>query len=110
MLKESQYVKIRLTVPVSHAAIVRRALGEAGAGVQGNYSHCSYSYPVTGRFMPRTGARPAIGQVGVLEEVAEECIEVICDKDIVPRVIAAVKEVHPYEEPAIDIIPRLEIE
>ena len=109
MLKESDYVKIKVTVPVNKAAIVREALGKAGAGKQGNYNYCSSSSATMGRFQPLSGAKPAIGSVGKLEEIPEEMIETICHKDLVAKVIKAVKEVHPYEEPAIDIIPRLEI-
>lgn len=84
-------------------------MGDAGAGVQGNYSHCSGSYLSTGRFTPLTGANPAIGQIGKPEEVQEEIIEMLCHVDKVAEVIKALKSAHPYEEPAIDIIQRLDI-
>lgn len=110
MLKESMYVKIQVAVPVAQADAVREALGRAGAGQQGNYTFCSGSTRIIGRFLPSAGAKPAIGEVGKLEEVREEIIETICHKDILPRVIAEIKKAHPYEEPPIDIIPRLELE
>ncbi len=109
MLKESEYVKIRVFVPVLEATKVRENMAEAGAGIQGNYAHCSASYEVVGRFMPLAGANPAIGQIGVLAEVREEVIEMLCHKDLVKQVILAIKKVHPYEEPAIDVIARMEI-
>ncbi|OGH69604.1 MAG: hypothetical protein A3C90_04205 [Candidatus Magasanikbacteria bacterium RIFCSPHIGHO2_02_FULL_51_14] len=109
MLKESEFVKIRVMVPVEAAGAIREALGKAGAGVQGKYTYCSGSYRQIGRFCPMDGAKPAIGEVGKIEEVEEEVIETICHKDSVEKVIAAVKKVHPYEEPAIDIAPRLEV-
>ncbi len=109
MLKQSDFIKISVGVPVHSADKVRKALGEAGAGKQGNYDFCSASYRQTGRFRPLAGANPAIGKIGKLEEVEEETIETICHKDLVEKVIAAVKKVHPYEEPAIDIMPRFDI-
>ncbi|MFH1292324.1 MAG: hypothetical protein ABIH87_03970 [bacterium] len=109
MLKESEYIMIRVSVPTESADKVRRALGDAGAGVQGNYKCCSASYQQVGRFLPMTGAHPAIGEVGKLEEVPEEMIETICHRDIVEEVITELKRVHPYETPAIDIVPRLEV-
>ncbi|MFA4873470.1 MAG: hypothetical protein WC659_06100 [Patescibacteria group bacterium] len=109
MLKESEFVKIVVAVPVDAADRVRDALTRAGAGRQGNYDSCSGSYRQTGRFRPLMGANPAIGMVGELEEVEEEVIEVICHKSLVERVVEEIKKAHPYEEPAIDIIPRLEI-
>lgn len=109
-MRESKLVKIRVAVPAGFADKIRAALGESGAGQQGNYDHCSFSYPVTGRFRPLPGANPALGEVGKLEEVAEEIIEMLCHQDKVKAVITELKAVHPYEEPAIDIIPRFELE
>ena len=109
MLKESPFIKLHIIVPASHADLIRNVLGKEGAGMQGNYTHCSGSYRQMGRFKPMQGAHPAIGEVGKLAEVEEEAIETICHKDIVEKVIEAIKKVHPYEEPAIDIMPRYEI-
>lgn len=95
--------KIVVTVPVGNANRIRQAMGEAGAGRVGNYTFCSFSVRGTGRFLPGNGATPAIGQVGTLEEVEEERIEVNCDDALVADVIAAIRRAHPYEEPAIDI-------
>ncbi len=110
MFKESSFVKLRIVVPVSQANEIRQVLGAAGAGVQGHYDFCSFSFPVTGQFRPNEGAKPALGTIGKIETVAEEVIEVICERTLVASVVAAVRRAHPYEEPAIDIIPRLEIE
>ena len=109
-LIESDYVKIQTAVPKAEADKMRKALGDAGAGVQGNYSHASGSHLSTGRYIPLEGANPSIGEVGKLEEVEEEVIETLCHKDKVEDVIKVLKQTHPYEEPPIDIIPRLEIE
>ena len=103
-------MKIQVAVPVVHADALRAVLGRAGAGRQGKYEYCSGSWKSVGRFYPMPGANPAIGEVGTMEEVEEEVIETICHKDILPQVIAAIKKAHPYEEPPIDIVPRLEIE
>ncbi|OGH67494.1 MAG: hypothetical protein A3J66_03630 [Candidatus Magasanikbacteria bacterium RIFCSPHIGHO2_02_FULL_47_14] len=110
MLEESPYVKIRVTVPVEAVDQVRQALGDTGAGQIGNYSYCAFTYPVTGYFKPEGGADPAVGTVGKLETVQEVMIEAICHKDIIKQVIEAVVSVHPYEEPAIDIMPRYELQ
>ncbi len=110
MLKESNYVKIVVATPKDSADKIRQALGQAGAGQQGKYKFCSGSYLGTGRFIPQVGSNPAIGETGQLEEVAEEIITTICHKDLVEEVVLAIKKAHPYEEPPIDIIPRLEIE
>ncbi|MFH1535615.1 MAG: hypothetical protein ABIC96_00890 [Patescibacteria group bacterium] len=95
--------KIVTFVPIKDAPKIRQAMGDAGAGVLGNYTHASFSTKGIGRFIPKQGANPAIGQVGKLEEVEEERIEVICEKDKVKVVLAAVKRVHPYEEIPLEI-------
>ncbi len=101
----SQFVKIVVFVPTAHADKVREAMAQAGAGHIGNYDFCSFSSKGIGRFRPLTGTKPTIGQIGKLEEVEEERIETICPHDKVKDVIAAIKSVHLYEEPAIDIYP-----
>jgi len=100
-------VKLIVTVPLTHADIVREAVGKAGAGRVGKYEFCSFSMKGVGRFRPLEGANPAIGSVGELEQVEEERIEVICEQEILNDVIAMIKSVHPYEEIAIDVYPLL---
>jgi len=101
----SNSVKLVVTVPESHADVVREAMAKAGAGDIGNYSFCSFSSKGIGRFKPKKGAHPAIGKVGELELVEEERIEATCHRDVLNDVIAAIKRVHPYEEIALDIYP-----
>lgn len=95
--------KIVTFVPVKNAEKVRMAMGDAGAGVLGNYTHASFSTRGIGRFLPGKGAKPAIGKVGKLEEVEEEKIEVICQKEKAKDVITAIKRTHPYEEIPLEI-------
>ncbi len=52
-------------------------MARAGAGAIGDYVGCSFTSVGTGRFIPSQGADPFIGEVGKLEEVAEERIEVV---------------------------------
>ena len=73
---DSKNVKIVVFVPETHTDIVREAMGEAGAGVIGNYTFCTFSFKGIGRFKPEKGANPHIGKVGKLEEVVEERIEI----------------------------------
>ena len=101
----SEFVKLVVFVPEASADAVRRALKEARAGSTGNYSGCSFSSKGTGRFTPLENANPAIGEVGREEEVLEERIETFCPKGELRRIIAAIKAVHPYEEPVIEAYP-----
>lgn len=100
-------VKIVVFVPETHADIVRQAVGDAGAGKIGNYSHCTFTSKGKGRFLPMSGSNPTIGQVGKVEIVDEERIEFVCEKADLEKVIEAIKKVHPYEEVAFDVYPLL---
>lgn len=100
-------VKIVVTIPIENLEEVRNAICEAGAGIIGNYTHCSMSTKCIGTFKPNDNANPYIGENNKLEFVEEEKLEVVCDVNNVRIVISKLRKVHPYEEPAIDIIPLL---
>jgi hypothetical protein len=102
---KTRLVKIVTTVPETHTEIVLEALGDAGAGVLGNYTHCSMTSKIIGRFKPVEGANPFIGTVGNLEEVVEDKIEVTCERSKIKEVFEALKKVHPYEEIVFDVSP-----
>lgn len=97
--------KLVVFVPLPDVERVRAALGDAGAGAMGNYSHCSFVTPGTGSFRPLAGAHPAIGTIGTLERVEEARVEVLVPARILPQVVSAMLAAHPYEEVAYDIIP-----
>lgn len=103
-------VKITVTVPTENVKEVRDAICNEGAGIIGNYSHCTISTKCIGTFKPSDSANPYIGEKNKLEIVEEEKIETVCDINIVKRVLKRLREVHPYEEPAINIIPLIDEE
>lgn len=90
-------------VPADNADAVREAMFAAGAGHIGDYSHCSWSVTGTGQFLPREGANPTIGDVGQVERVAEDRVEIIAPAGLRGHLLAALRSAHPYEEPAFDI-------
>lgn len=98
-----QKYKLVVTVPLTHADIVREAIGNAGGGKIGKYSHCSFSSRGQGRFIPLNGANPHIGSIGTSEVVEEERIEVTVNEEVLEYVIQAMKKAHPYEEVAYDV-------
>ncbi len=102
---QNETVKLVIFVPETHADQVREALGEAGAGLVGDYKYSSFSVKGIQRFIPLPSAHPTIGEIGKLTEVVEERIETVCYKKDLDKVITAVKKVHPYEEVALDVYP-----
>lgn len=108
-MQKSENLKLVVYAPETHAELVRDAMGDAGAGRIGNYSHCSFSTKGTGRFKALDGSNPSIGRIGEIEAVTEEKIECVVSRDSVVQVISAIKEVHPYEEIPIDLYPLMEV-
>ncbi len=108
MLVDIKKVQITVTVPFGYANTVKQAIWEISAGVIGNYTNCSLSTKCIGTFKPNDSATPFIGKSNKLEYVEEEQIEVSCDIKDVRRVVDIIKKVHPYEEPAINIVPLLD--
>lgn len=100
-------VKIITFAPIDSADEVRKALGESGAGIIGDYTFCSFSSIGKGRYVPGVSSNPHIGEPSKPETVEEERIEVVCDLTNAKQVIAALKKVHPYEEVAFDVFPIL---
>ena len=101
----NEVVKLVVFVPETHASSIREVLGKNGAGKIGDYEYCTFSAKGIGRFLPLETAHPTIGEVGKLEEVLEERIETVCYKKDLERIIAQVKNAHPYEEVALDVYP-----
>jgi hypothetical protein len=105
-----EIVKIVVFVPETHADLLRKVLGDSGAGVIGNYHHCSFSTKGVGRFTPDQGAHPAIGEVGKPEKVNEERIETPVERTKLKEVLQALRAAHPYEEPVIEVYPMIATE
>ena len=103
-------VKLIVFVPTSHSNAVRTALGDAGAGRIGNYSHCSFSTQGVGRFLPEEGSRPHSGQLGNMQAIVEERIEVLCESSVASAAIEAMLSAHPYEKPAYELYSLLSID
>ena len=101
----ARQVKLVVFVPESHLAALRDAVSVAGAGVIGAYTHCSFSAPGTGTFLPGDGARPFSGEPGKVNEEAERRFETLIPKARLGAVLRAMFEAHPYEEVAYDVVP-----
>ncbi len=101
-------VKIIVTVPTKNTEEIRNAICSVGAGIIGNYSYCTMSTKCIGSFKPNEKANPYIGENNKIEFVEEDKLEVVCPIEKVKSVVSKLRENHPYEEPAIDIIPLLD--
>lgn len=101
--KSDPFYKIAVFVPEDSIERVRNAMADAGAGVIGQYTHCSFRLPGIGTFVPLPGSQPYIGSTGRLEEVEEYRLEMVCAGSWVEGVVQAMLEKHPYDEVAYDL-------
>lgn len=99
-----QLLKLVTYVPSSHADSVRQALFEAGAGTIGDYDACSYNSEGFGTFRAGESTHPYCGEIGELHQEPELRIEMVLPRHLRARVVRTLLQVHPYEEPAFDLI------
>ena len=95
--------KLVVFVPPESLDDVRDALFAAGAGRIGGYERCSWYTEGIGTFRGGEGTTPAVGERGREERVRELRLETVYPEDRHDAVIAALREAHPYEEPAFDV-------
>lgn len=96
--------KLTVFIPDNALEPVKSALFNAGAGTIGNYQQCCWQVQGTGQFMPLVGSNPNIGAHNSLEMLNEWRVEMVVDDRAIHEVITALKNAHPYETPAYDVI------
>jgi hypothetical protein len=84
---------------------LRDALFTAGAGKIGRYDQAGFSSEGTGSFRALEGADPYTGEIGSRHYEPETRLEVIYPAALEGQLVKALKEAHPYEEVAYDLIP-----
>lgn len=99
------YCKLEIFIPATHLAALRGTLRNMDAGHIGNYDSCLSYSEVISSWRPLTGANPYIGQENILSEEPELKVEAVCRIEEVPATLAAIRHIHPYEEPVINVIP-----
>ena len=95
--------KLVTYVPEGGRQALLEKLFEAGAGELGNYTHCSFSTPGEGSFLPGQQASPAIGQRGSLQLEPEQQLHLTFTAEREKAVLQALQEHHPYEEVAYEL-------
>jgi hypothetical protein len=94
-------------VPEEARDATRDAVFAAGGGVIGDYERCSWYTAGTGTFLAGETAAPTVGERGREQRVGELRLETVFPEERHDEVIAALRQAHPYEEPAFDIYPLL---
>lgn len=105
MIMEFKEVKMEIYVPEEYIIRLRNELNKVNACKIGDYDNVISIINVRGYWRPLEGSNPFNGEVGKVCE-GEECkIEIRCKREYVKNAIKIIKEIHPYEEPLINIIP-----
>lgn len=99
------FCKLEIFIPESHLAVLQETLRRTNAGHIGRYDCCLSYSTVVSTWRPLEGTTPYIGRKGLLSTEPELKIEVTCAAAKVKEIVAAVKSIHPYEEPVINAIP-----
>ncbi len=103
-VKKSLY-KLYTYIPATGAGQLKAALFASGIGTIGEYSECSFETGGTGTFRPSEHSNPVIGIAGGnREEVQELKLEFIVPEHLKAKAIKTLKENHPYEEVAYELI------
>lgn len=105
IVMEFKEVKIEIYVPEEYILILRDELNKVNACTVGNYDNVIVITNVRGYCRPLEGSHPFNGGIGKMCE-GEECkIEIRCKREYVKNALQVIKEIHPYEEPLINILP-----
>ena len=100
--------KMVVFVPEEYLEKMMDSVTEAISPVYPNYTR-TFSYSkVTGTWLPLEGSDPFLGTHGKIETAEETRLEFIVFEKDIKAAVKAVRGVHPYEEPAIDIIETLD--
>ncbi|WP_087117747.1 Nif3-like dinuclear metal center hexameric protein [Corynebacterium urinipleomorphum] len=91
-------------IPPADVAHVTDALFAAGAGAIGDYSECSFQWDGRGGFTPQPGANPTDGDVGSHYSAQETRVQFVAPSRLRARLAEVLRDVHPYEEPAFDVV------
>lgn len=103
-------VKVEVYLPHEYIDLLISALTEIGACVVGAYDHVSSYSPVEGTWRPLPGSQPFHGEAGVLCHAKEYKLEFRCGREHIKSAVDAIRRIHPYEEPVVNILPLLSIE
>lgn len=102
--------KVFVLIPKQNVDELINAMAKAGAGVVGEYTHNAFITEGMGNWFNSEGTSPTIGEVGKMSREPECKVEMVCPDSRLQDVISAVRNVHPYETPAIDVVKLKDLE
>ena len=104
-ISEYDNYKITVNVPGEYLDILMDNLNDAVDPLYPGYERTFTYQRVTGTWRPLPGSSPFKGTVGEIETAEEMKLEFIVKGKDVRSAVHVINNIHPYEEPAIDIVP-----
>ena len=102
-LPPDEECKLVTVCPEDKVEELRQALSSVGCGRIGQYEQCSFATTGTGTFIGNEGTNPTHGEAGELQRVIECKFEMVVSKNSLSLAIQALRQFHPYEEPALEV-------
>ena len=100
--------KIIAFVPEGYLDRIMDSVTASISSVYPNYERTFSHSKVIGTWVPLEGSNPFLGTKGKIETAEETRLEfIVLEKDI-KAAVKAIRDIHPYEEPAIDIIETMD--
>ncbi len=100
----STVFKISVSVPKSHSEKLMDAIDNVNFNQYDNYRRAFSIIEGKGTWIPLKNSNPHIGKINEVSIVDEIILSFITREENLKQVLNAIKETHPYEEPAIDVI------
>ena len=98
---------VAVNIPPEFADRLMDAIDSVMEPVYPGYRRCFYYYPVKGTWKTMESAKPYDGVPGEITVADEIRIKFVCREGDIAAVLQKIREVHPYEEPAIDVVPQI---
>lgn len=108
MKLEVKNLKIEIYTPPQYVIELRDALNQIGACHVGNYDHVISFQNSKGCWRPLEGSNPFSGEVDKISQDEEIKMELYCPIELAKKAVQVIKNIHPYEEPVINLIPLID--
>ncbi|MDR1690637.1 MAG: hypothetical protein LBR42_02180 [Candidatus Methanoplasma sp.] len=102
---EPKAYKISVTVPADYKDRLMDAVNDSMQQLYPGYDRVFSVAKTEGTWRPLGGSNPFIGKAGEISVEEELRIDFAIKAEDLASVVRAIRDVHPYEEPAIDILP-----
>lgn len=103
------HIKIEIYTPPEYVVPLRNGLNALGACHVGNYDHVLSLQNCKGCWRPLEGSSPFLGKIGDLCCAEEIKMELTCPAGLAAQALELIRQIHPYEEPVIHLIPLLSL-